>query len=120
VVSIDPDRLGGLMVSDRAYDSRVAGIVAGAGGVQPGLVLRQEGVDEADGQVPVALSGRVYVKADGSGGEIEAGDLLTTSSQAGFAMRVDDKDRADGAILGKAMGRVDPRTGMVLVLVNLH
>jgi hypothetical protein len=120
VVSIDPDRLGGLMVSDRAYDSRVAGIVAGAGGVQPGLVLRQEGVAEADGQVPVALSGRVYVKADSSGGQIEAGDLLTTSSRAGFAMRVDDKDRADGAILGKAMGRVDAQTGMVLVLVNLH
>jgi hypothetical protein len=120
VVSIDPENLGGLTVSDRAYDKRVAGIVAGAGGIAPGLLLHQAGRGEATGEVPVALSGRVYVKADSTGGEIEPGDLLTTSGRPGHAMRVDDADRADGAILGKAMGPVDPDTGLVLVLVNLH
>jgi hypothetical protein len=120
VVSIDPENLGGLVVSDRAYDKRVAGIVAGAGGIRPGLLLEQAGRKEASGQVPVALSGRVYVKADTSAGAIEPGDLLTTSSRPGHAMRVDDGDAADGAILGKAMGAVDPTTGLVLVLVNLH
>jgi hypothetical protein len=35
-------------------------------------------------------------------------------------MRVSDEQRAPGAVVGKAMTRVDPATGMVLVLVNLQ
>lgn len=44
VLVIDPGNPGSLMLSDQAYDPRVAGIASGAGGVQPGLVLRQDGV----------------------------------------------------------------------------
>ena len=118
VVVIDEDHAGHLMKSTESYDTRVAGIISGAGGVKPGLRLHQEGVMEGDHHV--ALSGRVYVKADASFGKIKPGDLLTTSSTAGHAMKVQDHDKARGAILGKAMSRLDKGTGLVLVLVTLQ
>jgi hypothetical protein len=68
----------------------------------------------------VALSGRVYCRADTSSGPIEPGDLLTTSARPGHAMKAADHDRAQGAILGKAMSRLEHGTGLVLVLVSLQ
>ncbi|MGH9945112.1 MAG: hypothetical protein ACRD9R_22405, partial [Pyrinomonadaceae bacterium] len=59
VVSIDPTNPGKLALTARAYDRRVAGIISGAGGVQPGMMMSHEGT-LADGKHPVALSGRVY------------------------------------------------------------
>ncbi len=118
VVIIDEDNPGKLKLSRDANDARVAGIISGAGGVKPGLRLHQEGVIEGDHHV--ALSGRVYVKADASLAAIKPGDLLTTSGTAGHAMKVRDYDQAHGAILGKAMSRLDKGTGLVLVLVSLQ
>ncbi len=63
VVSIGGDELGALEVSHRAYDRRVAGVISGAGDVQPGMLMGQRGT-AADGQYPVALTGRVYVWVD--------------------------------------------------------
>src|SRR5262249_29848935 len=103
VVCIDPDNAGKLRLSCSAYDSTVAGIVSGAGGVNTGMVLRQKG-SIADGEHSVALSGRVYCYADAdAGGPIHAGDLLTTSATPGHAMKANDRERAGGAIIGKAM-----------------
>ncbi len=119
IVSIDPQVAGKLAVSTEAYDRRVAGIVSGAGGVRAGVLMGQSG-SIADGEYPVALSGRVYARADASSGAIRPGDLLTTSSRAGHAMRVADHARAPGAIIGKAMTPLDEGTGLVLVLVSLQ
>lgn len=119
VVSIDPEHPGRLVVSGAAYDPLVAGVVSGAGGVETGLLLRQEG-SIADGDVPVALVGRVYVRADATHGPIRPGDLLTTSPTPGHAMRAADPARAVGAVLGKAMTGLDTGTGLVLVLVSLQ
>jgi hypothetical protein len=118
VVVIDEEHPGRLRRSSSAYDTRVAGIVSGANGVNPGISLHQEGV--MDGEQNVALSGRVYVEADTSGGPIRPGDLLTTSDLPGHAMRATDHARAQGAIIGKAMSALDEGTGMVLVLVTLQ
>lgn len=119
VVSIDPSSPGRLLVSRRAYDSRVAGVVSGAGGVRTGLLMQHPGTI-ASGEHPVALTGRVYCKADAAYGAIEPGDLLTTSDTDGHAMKVTDRDRAQGAILGKAMTSLQSGRGMVLVLVTLQ
>jgi len=119
VVSIDPRHEGRLMVSDKPYDRRVAGIVSGAGGVKAGMIMGQEG-SVAGGSHPVALTGRVYCRATTIHGPIRPGDLLTTSPVAGHAMRVDDPARAAGAILGKAMGTLERGEGLVLVLVGLQ
>lgn len=118
VVSINPDRLGELRVSDTPRDSRVAGVISGANGVNPGLTLTQEGTD-AHGALPVALTGRVwcYVDADANG-PVRAGDLLTTSATPGHAMKATED--ANGAIIGKAMSDLNAGRGMVLVLVNLQ
>jgi hypothetical protein len=118
VVIIDENSPGSLRLSTRAYDTRVAGIVSGANGIKPGISLHQEGAIE--GSDNVALSGRVYVHADASSGSIKPGDLLTTSDTPGHAMKVAEHSRAQGAILGKAMGSLKQGRGMVLVLVTLQ
>lgn len=119
VVSIDPDQPGKLRVADQPYDRMVAGVVSGAGGLEPGIVLHQGG-SVGMGNHPVALAGRVYVLADASYGAILPGDLLTTSDHAGHAMKVVDHERAWGAILGKAMSALSGGSGLVLVLVSLQ
>ena len=118
VVSIDPASTGKLEITKSAYDRKVAGIISGANGVETGLMMGQRG-SIADGDYPVALSGRVYVYANMEGGKIQPGDLLTTSSTAGYAMKVQDYGKAQGAIIGKAMTTID-KNGFVLVLVNLQ
>jgi hypothetical protein len=119
IVCIDPVNCGNLVVSQKAYDRTVAGIVSGAGGVKPGMLMGQKGT-MADGEHPVALTGRVYCRADASNGPIAPGDLLTTSDVAGHAMKVTDYDRSQGAILGKAMSSLEEGRGLVLVLVSLQ
>ena len=119
VVSIDPTSPGNLALSDRAYDRRVAGVISGAGGVKPGMVMSQEGT-LADGKHPVALSGRVYCWADAAYGAIEPGDLLTTAPTPGHAMKVTEPIKAHGATLGKAMTSLKEGRGLVLVLVTLQ
>jgi hypothetical protein len=118
LVIIDETDPGRLRLSESAYDSRVAGIVSGANGVQPGLTLRQEGVMEGNQQV--ALSGRVYARADAAYGPIKPGDLLTTSDTPGHAMAASDASRTPGAVVGKAMSGLKEGQGLVLVLVTLQ
>lgn len=120
VVRIDPNAEGKLAVSSSAYDKRVAGIISGAGDVRPGMILGQPGTI-ADGAMPVASVGRVwcYVDAD-AGGAVEAGDLLTTSTTPGHAMKAADAARAPGCVIGKAMTSIKQGKGLVLVLVSLQ
>lgn len=119
VVSINPDNSGQLRVSTDAYDKTVAGIISGAGGIQPGMLMGQEG-SIADGKHPVALSGRVYCLVDANYGHIKPGDLLTTSPTAGHAMKVTDHEAGRGAVIGKAMTSLKEGKGLVLVLVSLQ
>jgi hypothetical protein len=118
VVIIDDQHPGQLKQSERAYDTRVAGVVSGAGGISPGISLTQKGVLETGENV--ALSGRVYALADASPAPIRPGDLLTTSARPAHAMKASDRARAQGAILGKAMSSLAEGQGLVLVLVTLQ
>jgi hypothetical protein len=118
VVVIDERNPGKLRASTQAYDKKVAGIVSGANGIHPGISMIQEDALEAGENV--ALSGRVYVKADAGAGCIEPGDRLTTSTMPGRAMKAADHERAQGAIIGKAMTALTGGEGMVLVLVTLQ
>lgn len=119
VVSIDSENFGKLKVSAKAYDRKVAGIISGAGGVNPGMLMGQKN-SEVDGTFPVALTGRVYCIVDASYGAIEPGDLLTASDTPGHAMKVTDYNKAQGAIIGKAMSSLESGAGLVLVLVTLQ
>jgi hypothetical protein len=116
VMIIDPDCPGKLTISDRPYDSKVAGIVAGAKGLGSGVRLGSGQFD-----YNVALAGRVYCNVDAAKTGVEPGDLLTTSSKPGYAMKASDCSRAPGAILGKAMERLEKgNQGQILVLVTLQ
>jgi hypothetical protein len=77
VVIIDKDNPGQLKSSFSAYDSKVAGVVSGAGGINHGIQMGQDGV--MDGDTLVAMTGRLYVKCSAENGAIEPGDLLTTA-----------------------------------------
>jgi hypothetical protein len=116
VLVIDPENPGKLALSRVSYDSKVAGIVAGANSLGSGVRL---GAGQYDHDV--ALAGRVYCNVDASREGIEPGDLLTTSDVPGHAMKATDHSRAQGAILGKAMQRLPKGTsGQILVLVTLQ
>lgn len=118
LVVIDDKNPGHLKQSCGEYDKSVAGVVSGAGGLNPGLMLTQKGIVE--GGVKVALAGRVYALADTSNGPIEPGDMLTTSSIPGHAMKATDRNRSFGAVIGKAMSPLKKGRGLVLVLVSLQ
>lgn len=111
VVVLDDE--GRIRPCTEEYDTRVAGIVSGAGGVKPGLVL-----DRHDGGAPVALMGKLWALADATSGSIRCGDLLTTSSRPGHAQRVCERERAFGAVIGKALTALTSGTGLVRVLVS--
>jgi hypothetical protein len=92
---------GALRVSRSNYDKRVAGVVSGGGDFRPGVIL---GRQAATGRrLPLALIGKFYCKADASRSLIEVGDLLTTSSVPGHAMKAGDSARAFGSVIGKAL-----------------
>jgi hypothetical protein len=119
VVEIDPDNPGHLRKARGAYNTRVAGVVAGANGLSKGIVLGN--LEGSEDHTPIAMSGRVWVHADATHEAIEPGDLLTTSDTPGHAMKASDPTRAHGSVIGKAMTRLEKgKTGMVLVLVNLQ
>lgn len=117
LVCIDPDNIGKLIISSRPYDNTVAGIVSGAGGIKPGMLMGQRD-SIADGAIAVALTGRVWAKCDASHAPIQPGDLLTTSGRPGMAMRASDGQRSQGAVIGKAMSPLSDGQGLVLVLVQ--
>jgi hypothetical protein len=104
-------------LSHRAYDGRVAGVISGAGGYRPGMVLDRR---KTAGQWPLALVGKVWAKVDAAHAPIEVGDLLTTSATPGHAMRANDPVRAFGAVLGKALGDLRRGRGLLPVLVALQ
>lgn len=118
LVIIDDEQEGKLKQAASEYDTRVAGIVSGANGINPGIRLQQDGAFD-HGQ-DVALSGRVYALADATSAPIKPGDLLTSSATPGHVMKVTDPARAQGAIVGKAMSALKNGKGMVLVLVSLQ
>ena len=109
---------GVLYPSRKAHDKRVAGVVSGAGGYRPGIILdRQEG--EGNRQ-PIALLGKVYCKVDARYGAIKVGDLLTTSDTPGHAMRVIDPIKAFGAVIGKALRPLREGRGLIPILIALQ
>lgn len=114
VVALGPDQVA---VADEARDRRVIGVASGAGNLRSALRLASR---PGEGRVPVALVGRVYCKADAEHGPIALGDLLTSSTTEGHAMRVDDPATAAGAIMGKALAKLDQGRGLIPVLLTLR
>jgi hypothetical protein len=112
------DNNGALRASEKAYDRRVAGVISGAGNLRPGITLDKQA--NKVNRLPLALTGKVYCKVDADCGAVEVGDLLTTSSTYGYAMKVNDHVRSIGAIIGKALRPLEAGCGLIPILVALQ
>jgi hypothetical protein len=92
--------------------------VSGAGDYRPALVLDRRVASQS--RCALALSGKVWVLADADHGPVEVGDLLTSSSTPGHAMRVGDASQALGTVIGKALDRLPHGRGLIRALVALQ
>ncbi|MEK6921171.1 MAG: hypothetical protein AABX82_04760 [Nanoarchaeota archaeon] len=106
VVVLDPTKFRGVKTTTTPYSKLAAGIVS----TDPTIIM---GIEEG---VPIALSGVVPTKVIG---KIKLGDLLTTSSTAGYAMACTDYQKCQGAIIGKAMEENTGGKGTITALVML-
>jgi hypothetical protein len=115
------DDCGMLQESQQAYDKKVVGVISGGGEFMPGLILGRERASRNDRRAPVALVGKVYCKVDAGSSAIEVGDLLTTSTIKGHAMKALDATRAFGAVIGKALRSMPAgEKGVIPILVSLQ
>ncbi len=112
IVSVDPDHPLNVRRSLGAQDHTVLGVIS----TKPGLTLGGEDLVGKSG-IPVflALAGRVPVMVSDENGPIRPGDLLTTSSTPGVAM----KATKAGPIIGKALSAYNGTgIGMVTIFVQ--
>jgi hypothetical protein len=112
------DEHGLLIENQQAYDTKVAGVVSGAGAYRPAIVLDKHPMTQL--RQPIALVGKVYCKVDADYSPIAVGDLLTTSPTPGHAMKANDAGKAFGAVLGKALGKLSSGRGLLPILVTLQ
>jgi cytoskeletal protein CcmA (bactofilin family) len=112
------DNEGALRASEQAYDKRVAGVISGAGTLRPGILLDRQ--TARANRLPLALTGKVYCKVDAEYSSIDVGDLLTTSPNIGYAMKVSDPFRSIGAIIGKALRPLKDGQDLIPILVALQ
>jgi len=116
VLSLSDD--GPLTLSTAPYDRKVAGVISGAGGLRPGIVLGRHA--STTNRWPIALSGKVFCKVDAQESPIVVGDLLTTSRTPGHAMAARDHQRAFGAVIGKALAPLKSGIGLIPILIALQ
>jgi hypothetical protein len=100
------------------YDKKVAGVVSGANGSNPSIILDKNPMQTK--RLPIALNGKVYCKVDAQFSPIEVGDLLTTSTTEGHAMKAEEPLKAFGAVIGKALRQLGEGKGMIPILVALQ
>jgi len=109
-----------LMLSQRAYSTRVAGIYS----TKPGVLATTHSIDESDAlaeEIPLAIVGIVPCKVTAENGAIAPGDLLVTSSSTlGYAMKGTNRTRMLGAVVGKALEPLREGKGVIQVLVTLQ
>jgi hypothetical protein len=92
----------------------------------PGFVGGAGDDEDTEGKIPVAITGIVPLKASAENGAILPGDLLTSSSIPGHAMKASPVTidgvtfYIPGTILGKALEPLEEGTGVILVLVTLQ
>ncbi|MEJ7588726.1 MAG: hypothetical protein WKI04_14290 [Ferruginibacter sp.] len=108
---------GKLVPCHKNYDSKVIGVIAGAGKYKPGIVMDKSG---APNRLPVAIMGKVYCKVDARKEPIKTGDLITTSETEGYAMKAADRTQAFGTVIGKALQPAAGGVSIIPILVNLQ
>jgi len=116
VLVIDPRRENFVRESTSPNSPLVAGVYS----TKPSLLaVGSHRIDDSlRGDVPVGLVGIVPTRVTTQNGPIHPGDLLTTSSTPGYAMKA--SHAVLGTILGKALQPLKTGKGMIKVLVTLR
>lgn len=89
-------------------------------------VWAEQEADANAGKIPLAITGIVPVKVSAENGAIAPGDLLTTATLPGYAMKATPVDVGGvslyrpGTIVGKALDGLADGTGVIRVLVTLQ
>jgi hypothetical protein len=114
------DQDGHMTLGAERNSRRVAGVfstrpsLVGDAYQVPGDVQSKDGPQ----RIAVAMAGVVPVNACAENGAIVPGDLLTSGSTLGHAMRSDRY--LPGTIVGKAMQRLDQGCAQIQMLVSLQ
>jgi hypothetical protein len=124
VLVVSTQSRGAVEKSRKPNDTLVAGVYS----TRPGMLgADKNGTSRVDpDELPVAIIGIVPTKVSTENGPINVGDLLTTSSTPGYAMKAlplrIGKARVyrTGTILGKALEPLNERKGVIKVLVTLR
>jgi len=114
VLTKDGDQITKLIKTNKPYQETMIGIISDPTKITDFNAIGYN-IDEKDNPQPVSLSGRVLVKVSTENGPIEPGDLLTSSSIPGVAM----KATKAGPVIGKALEAFNGSQGKVMVFVNL-
>jgi len=109
VMVMGEDGYDSAVPSSKPYDRTVIGVVSEKAAV---IMRNIEGSDKS----VIALAGSVPVKVTNEGGTIKKGDLLTTSSTPGHAMKA--VDPISGTIIGKAFESFVGTEGTIYALIN--
>jgi hypothetical protein len=118
VLVINPEFEGGFLKSSVPYSTSVTGIYS----TKPGVVGRRQHTarEHMKEEVPMAMTGIVPTKVSAENGPVKPGDLLVSSSKAGYAMKGTDRDKMLGAVIGKAIGHLDSGVGVIEAVVTLQ
>jgi len=142
VVIADPSKKESVIKSTAAYQTSVVGVVS----TKPHMVMGTELVEDPVTRKPIqgvnatrlALAGRVPVRVTDENGPIVPGDMLTSSSTPGHAMKwslldvskatgfeelksmLAENERRRNAIIGKAVEGHTGGTGKIMVLISLQ
>jgi hypothetical protein len=129
VLVIGPD--GDLTKSSKTYATNLAGVYSTRPGFVGDTEIAQVGIETYEkrtekARVPVAILGIVPVKVTSENGPIQPGDMLTSSSAPGHAMKAQPITingmmiYPTGTILGKALQSWEKGAGVIQVLVTLR
>ncbi len=117
IIVIDSSNPENFTKSSQPYSTAIAGIYS----TKPGAIGRRStDPEKVKDEIPMAMVGIVPTKVSAENGAIHPGDLLVTSSTAGYAMKGTDRGQMLGAIVGKALGSLKSGTGVIDVLVTLQ
>lgn len=116
VLELDPDHPWHYRKSRGPCSTLVAGVVS----TEPGFILGSSlttHYSPLTDSALLALIGIVPMKVTDEGGPIEPGDLLTTSSTPGHAMKWNQEDGTACGLVGKALEPLEGGTGVIKALL---
>lgn len=105
---------GGYILSRTPYDPLVIGVVS----LNPAVSLDLEGA--GNNSYPVVTSGNVEVNVSSINGNIEVGDLITSSSIPGVGMKASQTGYVIGRALDSFTSENSNEVGSINIALNLH